>query len=261
MNQTLARERFEVLVVDNASRDDTAAVARRGGATVVAERIPNRARARNRGAAAARSELFAFTDVDCVPDATWLEALLSCAPTAPLLAGPVRVTTADPPNAVERFESLWRFSQEAWVEQGWAATANLCVHRHAFESVGGLDPSYRHIAEDADFCIRAGRAGLRLAYCAHAAVSHHAEERVAPLLRRAFFHGWSSSQALRRIGVGHEAWREPLPLLRGGRAMAQIGLSPTMLEPAEWRKMRRLARLTYGARVAGSIWATFHRAG
>ncbi|HEV3000586.1 MAG TPA: glycosyltransferase family A protein, partial [Solirubrobacteraceae bacterium] len=76
--QTLARERFEVIVVDNGSRDATAAVAREGGARVVTEPVANRARARNAGIAAARAPLVAFTDADCVAAPGWLEALLAC---------------------------------------------------------------------------------------------------------------------------------------------------------------------------------------
>jgi len=258
--QTLARERFEVIVVDNASRDATAAVAEAGGATVVSEPVPNRARARNTGAAAARAPLLAFTDADCRPDSGWLEALLGCAGVAPLVAGPVVVSTAEPPNAIERFEKLWRFSQEGWVKLGWAATANLCVRRDAFEAVGGLDPAYRRIAEDADFCIRAGRAGHALGYCPDAVVRHAAESRMRPFLRRAFNHGYSSSQALRRIGVGHEAWRDPVPLVRGDGALTQLGLDRGMFDPDEGRRMRRLARVAYGARIAGSVWATVLRA-
>lgn len=258
--QTLAAERFEVIVVDNASRDGTSAVARRAGALVVHEPVPNRSRARNRGVKAAGSDLFAFTDADCVAHPGWLDTLLGCGTSAPLLAGPVRTTTGDPPNAVERFEALWRFSQESWTQQGWAATANLRVRRDAFAAVGGFDPAYPHNAEDADFCIRAGRAGLRLAFCPGAYVCHPGERRLAPMLRRAFWHGHGASQALRRIGVGQETWRDPVPLVRGDRAMAQIGLAPGALEGDEWRRMRRLARLAYAARFLGSIWATVSRA-
>jgi hypothetical protein len=81
-----------------------------------------------------------------------------------------------------------------------------------------------------------------------------------PFLRRAFNHGYSSSQALRRIGVGHEAWREPGRLVRGDGAMRQLGLDRDMFEEDEWRRMQRLARLAYGARMAGSVWATMLRA-
>ena len=258
--QTLARERFELIVVDNGSRDSTATVARAAGATVVSEPVPNRARARNRGAGAAGADLLAFTDVDCRPASGWLEALVGCAGVAPLVAGPVEVTTSAAPNSIERFEKLWRFSQEHWVKLGWAATANLMVHRDAFEAVGGLDPAYRRIAEDADFCIRAGRAGHALGYCPDALVRHAAESRMRPFLRRAFNHGYSSSQALRRIGVGHEAWREPVPLVRGDGAMRQLGFDRGMFEGDEWRRMQRLARVAYGARLAGSVWATVLRA-
>src|SRR2546423_77327 len=106
--QTLPRERFEVIVVDNASRDGTGDVGRQWGATVVEEPIPNRAGARNRGVEAAHTDLFAFTDADCVASERWLEALLECAAGAAMTAGPVIVSTNPEPNAVERFESMWR---------------------------------------------------------------------------------------------------------------------------------------------------------
>jgi GT2 family glycosyltransferase len=257
--QTLGAERFEVVVVDNDSRDSTGAVARAGGATVVEEPVANRSRARNRGAAAARADLIAYIDVDCLAEPGWLEALVACAHRAPIVAGPVAITTGQPPNAVERFEALWRFSQEAWVKEGWAAAANLLVHREAFDAVGGFDPPF-NFGEDVDFCIRAGRAGLALAYCPDAHVTHPAERELRPLLERAFFHGYGGSHALRRLGVGVDAWRRPRPLIRGDEAMELLGLTPGALDPGEWRTMRRLARLTYAARVAGSGWAALSRA-
>src|SRR6185503_21065226 len=100
-----------------------------------------------------------------------LEALLGCRE-EPLAAGPVETTTSDPPNAVERLEARWRFAQEHWVRQGWAATANLCAERRVLEAVGGFDPAYRHIGEDADLCLRAGRAGFVLGWCPGALVRH-----------------------------------------------------------------------------------------
>jgi GT2 family glycosyltransferase len=257
--QKLPRERFEVIVVDNASRDRTAAVAREHGATVVSEPVANRARARNRGAAAARSERFAFTDADCVAEPGWLDGLLACAGRAPLLAGPVRVSAGEPPNLVERYESLWRFAQEHWVAEGWAATANLMVERSAFERIGGLDPAYRHIGEDVDFCLRAGRAGLKLELCPGAVVFHLAEDRLAPVLRRAFFHGYSAGQLSRRMGIGEFAWRHPMPLVAARGAMGHVGIGRERVPADEWRRMSRLARLAYGARMAGSAWAELRR--
>ena len=198
--QTLARDRYEVIVVDNGSRDGTADIAQQSGAKVISDPVPNRARARNLGAAAARGDRIAFIDADCIATPTWLAVYSQHVDSAPLLAGPVVTTTGDSPNLVERFERGWRFAQEGWVRDGWAATANLCVEPEALRAVGGFDEAYRHIAEDADFCIRAGRAGYPLRFCADAEVLHPAETDIGPTLKRFFWHGYSSAQAERRIG-------------------------------------------------------------
>jgi GT2 family glycosyltransferase len=258
-SQTLARDRFEVIVVDNGSSDGTADVAERHGATVVRDRIPNRSRARNLGAEAAASELYAFTDADCVPHPAWLAELQARAHTAPLVAGEVKLRTSERPNAIERFEALWRFGQAAWVKQGWAATANLLVHADAFAAIGGFDESWRHIGEDVDFCFRARDAGFALGYCPNALVDHYGESELRPFLRRFFRHGYSANQAFHRFGVGHRAWRDPLPALAGDAALRRYGHKPDGFEPAEWRRMSRLARAGYAARVAGSVWSELLR--
>jgi GT2 family glycosyltransferase len=258
--QTLPRERFELIVVDNDSSDGTAEVAARGGATVVHEPIANRSRARNRGAAAASTPLYAFTDADCVADPRWLEALLSCRSDAPLVAGEVKLRVSDRPNAIERFEAKSRFGQAAFVGQGWAATANLLVRADAFEAVGGFDPSWRHIGEDVDFCLRAREAGHALGFCPDAVVDHSGESRLRPFLRRAFLHGYSVNQVFYRWGLGSRAWKEPVPVLRGDWTFRRIGHSPEDFAPAEWKRMVRLARLAHASRVAGSAWAEMVRA-
>ena len=258
--QELEAERYEVVVVDNASRDATAEVAAARGARVVHEPIPNRSRARNAGVAAARADLIAFTDADCTASPQWLAAFLACRGRAPLVAGPVRIQTRTPPNAVERFEAASRVGQRAGVKQGWAATANLMVERSAFEAVGGLDPAYRHIGEDVDFCLRAGRAGFALGYCEDALIHHMAEHEVGAVLRRAFFNGYSAAQVLRRAGAGHVAWRDPKPLLSPRAAAAFHGVPGDGLAPGERRAQMALASAAYASRVAGSVWSGLKRA-
>jgi GT2 family glycosyltransferase len=258
--QTIAHARYEVIVVDNDSSDGTAEVAASHGARVVREPIANRSRARNRGVEAARTRLYAFTDADCVAHPRWLEALLGCAHEAPLMAGEVRLKVSDEPNAVERFELLWRFGQESWVEQGWAATANLLVDADAFDAIGGFDPAWVHSVEDADFCLRAQKAGYRLGYCGDAVIEHEGESQLRPMLRRFFIHGYGANQAVYRLGIGARAWRKPSKAFIGDGALRDIGHRPDAFESGEWRRMARLARLGYAARVAGSVWAEMRRA-
>ncbi|MCW2810921.1 MAG: glycosyltransferase family 2 protein [Friedmanniella sp.] len=66
---------YEVIVVDNASTDATAAVAHRGGARVVYEAEPGVCAARQAGSAAARGEIVVSTDADTVAPRTWLSSI------------------------------------------------------------------------------------------------------------------------------------------------------------------------------------------
>lgn len=79
-NQDLVNARWELIVVDNNSEDETPAVVARAGAhlPVVALREPRAGqnRARNRALEVARGELLVFTDDDVVPDPRWLAELI-----------------------------------------------------------------------------------------------------------------------------------------------------------------------------------------
>ena len=66
----------EVIVVDNGSSDNTAAVARQLGATVVDEPVRGRSRARNSGIKQSWGEIIVFLDADCTPHSDWLSHLL-----------------------------------------------------------------------------------------------------------------------------------------------------------------------------------------
>jgi glycosyltransferase involved in cell wall biosynthesis len=68
--------RYEVIVVDNAPRDDTARiVCERRGVRYLVEPLRGLDRARNAGLGAATFELVAYTDDDARPDPGWLGAL------------------------------------------------------------------------------------------------------------------------------------------------------------------------------------------
>ncbi|MGI3783585.1 MAG: glycosyltransferase family 2 protein [Janthinobacterium lividum] len=89
---------YEVLVVDNASTDSTAEIARSYGVQVVGEPRRGVCQARQTGVDAARGEIIASTDADTVPSPDWLrrlDATFRGDPALVAVAGPCRYT--DPP--------------------------------------------------------------------------------------------------------------------------------------------------------------------
>jgi glycosyltransferase involved in cell wall biosynthesis len=170
--QTLDGGEYEVIVVDDGSRDGTAALARgaRGPVTLIEAPREGAAHARNRGAAAARADVLAFTDADCAPAPGWLAAGLEALRCADLVQGAV---------APEPGVPLGPFDRSLWVdgETGLFETANLFVTRAAFERAGGFEDwidtgGEKLLAEDVWFGWRAVRSGARTRFAAHALVHH-----------------------------------------------------------------------------------------
>jgi glycosyltransferase involved in cell wall biosynthesis len=189
--QALAAQRlaepFEVIVVDDGSRDGTAAIARRHEPFVTLVHTANSqgpGAARNQGVAAARGEVLAFTDADCFPTERWLACGLESIVDADLVQGRV-----EPDPSVPRTP----FDRTLWVEDhgGFYQTANLFVRRETFEDVGGfrdwaLERPGRTwsedrrrgramrtpIGEDTVFAWTARRLGARSAFAGDALVHH-----------------------------------------------------------------------------------------
>ena len=111
---------FEIVVVDDASSDATAAVAERAGAHVVRQaRRAGPAAARNAGVAVARGELLAFTDADCEPAPSWLAAGAAALGDADLVTGPIAPA---PGVAVRPFDRTLRGLEPAARVEGGRRT-------------------------------------------------------------------------------------------------------------------------------------------
>lgn len=93
----------QIVVVDNGSRDDSAAVARAAGALVVPCDAPGIPAAAARGYDAATGDVILRLDADCRPDREWVArmvALLAADPRAAAVSG--RATFVDGPRPLRR---------------------------------------------------------------------------------------------------------------------------------------------------------------
>ncbi len=175
--QTLAQDRFEVILVDNDPAVPTPPLALDANARIVKCGTPGSYAARNRGAEDADGRWLVFTDADCLPQPGWLEALdraIFQDVDRSLLAGPVdMVGRSASPSAAEIYDIVKGIPQERYVDRGYAATANLAVSRSLFDLVGGFDGG-RLSGGDADFCRRVGSAGYGIALVDDARVDHPA---------------------------------------------------------------------------------------
>ncbi|HUI03949.1 MAG TPA: glycosyltransferase [Acidimicrobiales bacterium] len=174
--QTVAVDDIELVVVDDASPDETAqTLARLGREAKVCLRVvtlgvqQGRAAARNHGWRAARAPVVAFTDDDCVPDPDWLAAGLACLEDAPRLV----VGRTEPPEdqralAARPFGRLLEVHAVRFYE-----TCNIFYRRRDLAAVGGFDERYRTWGgEDTDLGLRVVGTGVEARYAPGALVHH-----------------------------------------------------------------------------------------
>jgi len=262
--QTYPRDRVQIIIADNGSRDATVERARTRPATVV---IENRRRssyaARNLGLREARGEIMAFTDVDCIADPCWIERGVAAmaATGADLVAGRIRFVLSDPPTGAEAYDALVHMDNESLVRrQGTAVTANLFVRRAVFGALGEFPVV--ESGGDALFTRRAVAEGFRLEYCEGAIVDHPAR-RLGEMLRKSW-----------RVGTAYRLKRQGSASSPAVLALARALIPPTpgylrrlILRRGNERMNSVVIRLGAVAWLYGLTWALsacvsmFRRAG
>ena len=246
---------FEVIVVDNGSRDATIATARAHpiGARVVEEPRRGSYAARNAGIAAARGAILAFTDADCTPSPRWLAAGVDALAHADLVGGAIRQVCSASPTVWEAYDAATYLDQASLVaDQGAAATANLFVRRSVFEAVGGFDARLRS-SGDVELTRRAVASGLRIAYAPDSVVDHATRTTLRSTLQlhRRLGRGWAE---LARLGGRPPAWRDGAMWIRFGWVAGAVAQSGTGIRR---RQLLPVHGLVMTARWVGRLqgWA------
>ena len=182
--QSLAKDSYEVIVVDNASGLDLSDLERAfPNMRFLTENEKGAACARNRGMAAARGEVFAFIDADCIAAPDWLQNGLTALNHADLVGGEIVVTQeGEEPTPVEAFERVFAFRQRMYVaRKHFSVTANLFATRAAAETIG---PFQNGVSEDVDWCRRARALGFHLAFNDTSIIRHPARRTWGELTRK-----------------------------------------------------------------------------
>ena len=167
---------IEIIVVDNDSEDETAAVARANGATVVREPVRSIARARNTGARRSAGEVLVFVDADVSMPPTVLGAIHAAMSDRACVGGGVDVDYHPRRLLVRIHLRAWRLLGRA---MGMVQGAAQFCRASVFEQVGGYDEG-TWIGEDVNFYWRL----KKLARATNRTVRLIREPRVVPSCRR-----------------------------------------------------------------------------
>jgi len=262
--QTVPRDRYNVVIVDSASRhpDELALLAEAHHARLIRLEVPGISLARNAGAWAARSRFIAYIDDDAIPAPDWIAAILAA------VNGPGR-----PPALIGgRILPQWEAPLPAWWPASLRGVLSIIEHEGSGEyRTSEVPPTLEpyaanmvvhvmHLLAAGGFGAAVGRYGhsllsdeeVQLAWtlqdCGHVVrydpriVVHHQIQasRLRPewLLRRLYWQGASTVLTRRLLFNGRSVWREFPRRVAVACLFAPLALVPnhaTWLLAGRWR--------------------------
>lgn len=175
-NQTYPKDMFEVIVVDDGSRDNTAGVAEKMGAEVLVQSNQGAGVARNLGAKEAKGEIILFTDSDCEPQEDWIEQMVKPFKDPEIVAAKGFYKTS-------QRESIARFAQieydikcsmlkkDRYID--FIDTYSAAYRRDRFLEAGGFDGVYTTASgEDSELSYKLSIKGYKMVAVPDAFVYH-----------------------------------------------------------------------------------------
>jgi glycosyltransferase involved in cell wall biosynthesis len=180
---------YEVIIVDNGSKDNTAQLAQSYNDTVVNCSIGTIAAVRNCGVKASSGSILVFLDADVKLTQQWQENIDSTIRNIevnPLIISGCRCSPPDNNNTLNNhwFSLLVEGNSASYINSG-----HLITSRILFDKISGFNENLK-TAEDHDFCIRATQCGAFITPNHHLKVIHEGYPvTYAQFIKRERWHG------------------------------------------------------------------------
>ncbi|MFA6572281.1 MAG: glycosyltransferase, partial [Bacteroidota bacterium] len=195
IQQTASDNTFEIIIIDNASNDDTASILADLDYKInlIKNQVnENYAKANNQGAAIAKGKYLVFLNNDTNPFPGWLDAIKTefenhsdtaiqgakllyengSIQHAGMIFGARPNHPEEPYHAYLNSDSSMPFVNKRRQVQ-FVTGACLAIRKNIFEEVGGFDEDYIFGYEDSDICMKVNSAGLKVIYNPEIVLTHY----------------------------------------------------------------------------------------
>jgi len=167
----------EILVIDDGSRDASAEIAAKYARVTLIRHEGNKglAAARNTAMRAARNEMVASLDADCIPAPDWLSRLAASLHDSSVVGAGGKLIEGIQKSLADRWRAV--HMAQHWGNEGirnprFLFGCNNLFRKSAVLAIGAYNESMRTNGEDVDLCQRLREKGWNLSYVPSARVTH-----------------------------------------------------------------------------------------
>lgn len=178
-NQTYPNDLYEIIVIDNGSSnkhlEKLENLNNQNVFKLLHEKESGSYAARNKGLENAKGKIIAFLDSDCIAKDDWIEkgnAYIN-KENCGLVGGKIILFSrnSNKMNSVELYETVFVLRQDLFIENNYAATANLFTSINIFDQVGNFNNQFKSHG-DKEWCLRVHKKGYKIVYSEEAIVYH-----------------------------------------------------------------------------------------
>ncbi|MBC8145978.1 MAG: glycosyltransferase, partial [bacterium] len=208
-------DNYEVIVVDDGSRDTTPDIAREFPFRLISTENFGLSSARNTGWQNATGEIIAYIDDDAYPDPHWLQHLawsymnsdhmgMGGPNIPPPGDGMVAACVANSPGGPIHVLLSDRLAEHV-------PGCNMSFRRSALAAIGGFDTRFRIAGDDVDLCWRIQQQGWTIGFSPAAMVWHHRRNQVKIYLKQQRNYGRAEAMLEEKWpdkynAAGHASW-------------------------------------------------------
>ncbi len=192
-------DKLEIIVVDDASLDQTPEVIKKFNVRLISLRKNRQASyCRNLAAQKSKGEILAFLDSDCVATPSWLKELVPAFKDPDVCAVGGRIDSFFNTTGLDRYEQvkssliIANHARRSSRRENffYVPSCNLLVKKDLFHTVGRFDPDLV-VGEDVDLCWRLQDAGHSVEFRPKGTIFHRHRNKIGAFCRRRFDYGTS----------------------------------------------------------------------
>lgn len=237
-SQTLTHSKYEVLLIDNNSTDQTKQLISKeikdNNACNIKYYFFDKKQcsyaARNFGLDKAVGNIFAFTDADCILDKKWVQNIYKFYNDANngefILSGQVIIIIEDDSNIWEQFDRILYLNMDQHQIFETVVTANLAVKKDLFFYVGKFSEIVS--TGDSEWAIRAKHKGYNIKYSRDLVVRHPSRKSIVEHAKKMKRIGYGRGRKV-KVGKNKMILYLPLQFFKIFYVITNIKLSKKML--------------------------------
>jgi len=194
--QNYPRNKYEIIVVDDGSTDETAEIASKFKKVKLIKQIHRGpAAARNLGVKKSKGDMVLFTDADCVTPKNWIRNMIGPFEDKKIVGVAGTYKTLNKKSSIARFagyeieERHKTLSKKRFVD--FIGTFSAAYRKNVFSRFGGFDTSFTTSSgEDPELSFRINKAGLKMIFQPKAFVYHLHPSSLWEFLKQKFWRGF-----------------------------------------------------------------------